>query len=204
MALLLFNAGRSWLFPISKSALHVGTVRSMALSPSSSVIPRAAVSTVVQWTPHPAAATPFYYLLIQRGKAPNKGMWSLPGGKMEYGETALEAAKRELAEETKWTTADEATLLLHWHNQGPMCTSDAIGQGYHYLIAQCFAQVQAGDNDASPRQPPVVLPADDASDAAWFTKQEMRDNNDITPGVLRVIERAESLQQAGLLPTNKE
>lgn len=203
MAPLLFSAGRSCLFPLSKSTLPVGIVRSMALSSSSSssVIPRAAVSSVVQWTPHPAAATPVYYLLIQRGKAPNQGMWSLPGGKMEYGETALEAAKRELAEETQWPTADDAALLLHWYNQGPMCTSDAIGQGYHYLIAQCFAQVQAGDNDA---QPPVVLPADDAADAAWFTTKDMRDNNGITPGVLRVIERAESLQQAGLLPTSKE
>lgn len=39
-------------------------------------------------------------LVIQRGKPPYKGEWSIPGGKIEYGETAAEAALRELAEET--------------------------------------------------------------------------------------------------------
>ena len=34
-------------------------------------------------------------LLIRRGKPPYEGQWSLPGGKIEYGETAAEAALRE-------------------------------------------------------------------------------------------------------------
>ena len=40
-------------------------------------------------------------LLIQRGKNPDKGKWSLPGGKIEIGESAEAAARRELFEETQ-------------------------------------------------------------------------------------------------------
>jgi 8-oxo-dGTP diphosphatase len=39
-------------------------------------------------------------LLIQRGKAPRLGQWSIPGGRIEWGETPAEAAVRETAEET--------------------------------------------------------------------------------------------------------
>lgn len=39
-------------------------------------------------------------LLVQRGRSPAAGLWSLPGGHIELGETALEAAIRELREET--------------------------------------------------------------------------------------------------------
>jgi 8-oxo-dGTP diphosphatase len=39
-------------------------------------------------------------LLIRRGKPPRLGEWSLPGGRVEWGERAAEAALRELAEET--------------------------------------------------------------------------------------------------------
>ena len=39
-------------------------------------------------------------LLIERGKAPMKGLWSLPGGHIEPGETAAETARREVREET--------------------------------------------------------------------------------------------------------
>jgi 8-oxo-dGTP diphosphatase len=38
-------------------------------------------------------------LLVKRAKEPNKGMWGIPGGRLELGETYSEAAKRELLEE---------------------------------------------------------------------------------------------------------
>jgi 8-oxo-dGTP diphosphatase len=39
-------------------------------------------------------------LLIRRGRPPKQGEWSLPGGRIEPGERAMEAALRELREET--------------------------------------------------------------------------------------------------------
>ena len=39
-------------------------------------------------------------LLIRRGREPEAGRWSLPGGRVEPGETAAEATAREVAEET--------------------------------------------------------------------------------------------------------
>src|SRR5690554_2944487 len=39
-------------------------------------------------------------LLVRRAKPPDRGMWGFPGGRIEPGETAAEAAVRELREET--------------------------------------------------------------------------------------------------------
>lgn len=49
-------------------------------------------------------------LLVERGKEPWKGKWSLPGGSLEFGETVRAAARRELAEETG-IEADLTTLV---------------------------------------------------------------------------------------------
>ena len=39
-------------------------------------------------------------VLIQRAKEPHKGQWSIPGGRVEWGETLHEAIVREIREET--------------------------------------------------------------------------------------------------------
>ncbi|RBY86643.1 NUDIX hydrolase [Blastococcus sp. TF02A-30] len=39
-------------------------------------------------------------LLIRRGHAPSAGLWSVPGGRVEAGESAVEAVEREVLEET--------------------------------------------------------------------------------------------------------
>src|SRR5437762_14386920 len=63
-------------------------------------------------------------LLIRRGRPPGTGLWSLPGGRVEAGETLAEAVVRELAEETGIEgVCDE---LIGW--------VERIGADYHYVI----------------------------------------------------------------------
>jgi NUDIX domain len=189
------------------------------------VIPRAAVSVCVrcrvvtcreqQQQQH---SDEYYYLLVQRGKEPNKGMWSLPGGKVEYGEKAVAAAKRELSEETLWMSSssqgssDDHDLLaqLQWYD-GTVTTTDSIGDGFHYLIAHCFAEllldnvpVESSSSSGPPKMLcylPQLQAADDAADADWFTTLQIQAMNEktVTPGLLPVIQRVEELSRAGML-----
>ncbi len=182
-----------------------------------SLIPRAAVSVVVRWcdssvvpTVNNNASSP-RWLLVQRGREPNKGMWSFPGGKIEAGEGTLDAAKRELFEETKLVasqckpTVEAATTTydMKWHNFGAFACSDSIhlpseDGGFHYVISQCFVEV------ISPYMP-IITASDDAEDARWWSAEEIQlaeKEGKVTVGVWRVLERAERLYSQGLLECN--
>jgi len=163
-----------------------------------SFIPRAAVAVVVRWCPSSTSSTP-RWILVQRGNQPNKGMWSIPGGKIETGEATLDAAKRELREEVRMEIIQQNTKKeaadafdLKWYSDGPFACSDSIhsdasGKGFHYVISQCFAEVIATSK-------PSITASDDAMDARWWSADEVRkaeDDGVVTRGVLRVLERSE-------------
>ena len=157
------------------------------------IIPRAAVSVCVRCL-LPDDQAPGYYLLVQRGNEPSKGMWSLPGGKIKFGEDTVEGGARELKEETQWTDV-AAWESLRWY-EGTVCTTDAIGENYHYMIAHCYAETQSDSL-------PSIMAADDAADAEWFTMAEIQtkcDESQATPGVMTVLHRIEDLSKYGLLP----
>ena len=166
-------------------------------SSSELVYPRAAVSVAVRCTVKNQSGA--YYLMVQRGKAPNKGVWSFPGGKVEIGETAFSAGQRELFEETKFAEQDK----LSWY-KGTFSTADSIVEdddgstAFHYLIAVCFAELEV---DCLPD----VTAADDAADARWWSLEELKRAElkqipeRISPGLNVHIERAESLYQKGAL-----
>jgi ADP-ribose pyrophosphatase YjhB (NUDIX family) len=98
-------------------------------------------------------------LLVRRGKAPNIGSWSLPGGAQEIGERAEEAARRELLEETA-LAVDE----LHLAANVDSITRDPDGRvRYHYTIIDFAARWVAGEPAAG----------GDVSEARWVGLDEL-------------------------------
>ena len=145
--------------------------------------PRAAVAVVAR-----AGTTPPKYALVRRSKPPGAGLWSLPGGGIDIGESTLEAARRELREETGLETGA-------WHPY-PFTTADAItdrdGQvEFHYLIAETFCAL----SEAVPLEA-----GDDAGEAEWWSLEDVERMDDVSGDCARVLRRAEALFEKGLLP----
>lgn len=108
-------------------------------------------------------------LLIQRGKAPRKGDWSIPGGRIEAGETEEQAALRELMEETAIT----ATL-------GPkVATIPANFEGFNYRLHDYVARWESGE--------PIA--GDDAATAIFMAPEKL-DALGMWPKTREVIEIA--------------
>lgn len=161
---------------------------------ASAMVPRAAVAATIQWTC--PETEKHHYLLIQRKNPPDAKKWCPPGGKIILGEGTLEAASRELYEET-------GLQDCRWHRH-PFLTTDAIVKDnqasgsnnymFHYVIAHCFAKAPA----CSSGKPPKVVPSDDALDAKWYTVEELS-NVDCSSFTFDVLERAEAMSEAGVL-----
>ncbi len=115
-------------------------------------------------------------LLIRRGKPPRAGEWSMPGGRIEWGETVRAAALRELYEETG-VEAEIVALLdvvdgLFDAHKGPEL-------GRHYLLVDFVARWRAGEPRAG----------DDAMEARFFSLEEARTLG-LWSETLRVVEQA--------------
>lgn len=108
-------------------------------------------------------------LLIKRGTPPRQGEWSIPGGRIEPGESEPDAALRELMEET----SVRATL-------GPkVAVIDARFEGFHYRLHDYVARWQSGE----------AVAGDDAADAV-FTPPDALDALMMWPKTREVIETA--------------
>ncbi len=100
-------------------------------------------------------------LLVKRNKEPHKGEWAIPGGSVRFGETLQEAVQREIREETGLTV--KAKEVLHVFDLIQRDTHDKVI--FHYVIVDFAADLIKGE----------LHPSDDASDAQWFSPEQVLD-----------------------------
>ena len=98
-------------------------------------------------------------LMIQRGKPPRQGSWSLPGGAQELGETIREAARREVREETGLQI--EIFGLIDVVDSVRSDADDKIE--YHYTLIDLAGYSVGG----------TLMAGGDAQDCRWFTRTEI-------------------------------
>ncbi len=114
-------------------------------------------------------------LLVERGREPLRGYWSIPGGLVETGERLADAVAREVFEETglRVRRADQFEIFER-------IMRDADGRAeYHYVLVDYVCKVVEGSLRAG----------DDVSRAQWVKHGDIGEYR-LTPGTLEVIEKA--------------
>ena len=114
-------------------------------------------------------------LLVRRAKSPAKGFYSLPGGRVEFGETVHAALRREVAEETALKI--EIVDLAAWREVVP-----ETGGGGHYLIMSFAARWHSGE----------VALNDELDDYKWLAPDAVGELK-LTFGLEEVIRSARRL-----------
>ena len=106
-------------------------------------------------------------LMIKRGHEPGAGLWSIPGGRIEPGETDAEALVREMLEETG-LAVEPGRLLGRVQRRGPDGTVIDIRD---YAATVIGGTLRAGD---------------DAADVRWVAATEL-DSLEITDGLIEAL-----------------
>lgn len=119
-------------------------------------------------------------LLVKRGSPPSQGLWSLPGGAVELGESLTQAVAREVREETG--LAVEVGPLLGVFER---LLKDAQGRlEYHYILLDYLCQAHL--------TPPRA--GDDAAEARWVALADL-ERAGLTPDTIQVIRKAAALHK---------
>ena len=95
-------------------------------------------------------------LLVCRKHPPQAGLWHIPGGRLEPGETLSECCRREVLEETGIEVTPSRIVAV----------ADRNIEGFHYIIIDFLAKLTAD----SPRKP---HPSSDAADACWVCPEDL-------------------------------
>ena len=114
-------------------------------------------------------------LLVRRARSPAKGFYSLPGGRVEFGESLHTALHREVDEETALRI--QIVALAGWREVLP----GASGGG-HYLIMSFAARWAAGE--------PILNEEHD--DFKWLSLHEFGDLK-LTGGLIELVQAANRL-----------
>ncbi len=111
-------------------------------------------------------------LLICRNKRPACGQWSIPGGRLEPGESIISACRREVKEETG----------LDVNVQNILAVVERRVESFHYVIIDFMASLL-------PTSPIVPIAQTDVSDARWVYVNELGEL-DLVDGLLEIVMRA--------------
>jgi len=99
-------------------------------------------------------------LLVKRGVNPGKGLWALPGGNLQLGETLQEAAEREIMEET----GIKIRATLPPYITFELIQRDDAGEiRFHYVIVDLVADYVGGEAKGG----------DDALEARWIGLEDL-------------------------------
>jgi ADP-ribose pyrophosphatase YjhB (NUDIX family) len=118
-------------------------------------------------------------LLVERGRPPGEGLWTVPGGRVELGESLAEAVVREVREETGLDVRCGALVEVVER------VTDIGDHRWHYVILDYLAEVTGG----------VLAAADDVRDARFVDDAALA-ALPLTDGLLPVLERARRLRSS--------
>ena len=124
-------------------------------------------------------------LLVQRGRPPSQGKWSLPGGLVHLGERLEDAVRREVEEECGLNVHIlDVCGVIDRVIRDPAPSGDGAGVRYHWVIVDYVAEPAGG----------VLQAASDAADARWVPLDDLP-RYETTDGLADMIHRAAAMER---------